>query len=259
MTEPALDLTTHPARRLRSLSIASVLALVIVGGCSGGGSGGAETSPSTVVATTEVAPPTLAATTTAAPVLVLPTVAPPTIPAPAPAFLRGNGLDTFDFGAPAALVVAGITLPMMSDRQTEFPVNAGDGFQSLDSSQYFITQFGRELCWNDGNAGTLCAYFGGADLISQVFVGWHYSAPEGVEGVLFSTSAVTVNILASSNPAITLTGGACFSFTTVLVDEIGVDLLSVTGGFGDGIPADTRVTAMSAGNVVISLVDSGDC
>ncbi len=249
---------TELTARLRPLHLAA-LALVIVGGCSDSGSGGAESSPSTAVATTEVAPTTEAPTTTAAPVLVPPTAAPPTIPAPAPAFLREGGLDAFDFGAPAAVVAAGITLHVNSDEQSEFPNDMGDGFESVDHSQYFIAQFARELCWSDGNAGTLCAYFAGASADSLVFVGWLYTAPEGVEGMLFSASAVTVGILASSNPAITLTGGACFSFTTVVVDGMGVDLTSVTGGFGDGIPADTRVTAMAAGSVIVSLADTGDC
>lgn len=248
---------TTLATRLRPLSIAA-FALVIVGGCSDSESGGAETSPSTVVATTEAVPTTEVALTTVAPTTTAePVLVPPVVPAGA--FLRGNGLDTFDFGAPAAVVAAGITLAVSSDRTLEFPKDMGDGFESVDHSQYYATQFGRELCWNDGDAGTLCAYFAGVAPESLVFAGWHYTALEGVEGRLFSTSAVTVNILASSNPAITLTGGACFSFTTVEVDGLLVDLLSATGGFGDGIPADTMVTAMSAGNRIISLVNSGDC
>jgi len=85
---------------------------------------------------------------------------------------------------------------------------------------------------------------------------------------LFSASSVTVNVLARDVPAIPVPAGACYSYTTVVVDDISVDLQTDGEEFGtyadDGtytpvvpIPASARVVYMWAGEQIFG--EGADC
>jgi len=258
-------ITKNP--RLRMPSVAVVCLLALLAACSSSGSGGDATTTTTTVAA-EILPPTIPPPASTEP-LIATTAAPTTVPAPQPLTLRGNGLGEFDFGRPALDVVRGVLLPVVLDRSPVFALDPGSGlYISADGLEYFSVQFAREVCWDDGALATLCAIFGGVDPAGLLFLGWNYSAPPGSVGALFSASGVTINVLASAVPAIPVPPGACYSFTTVTVDDISINLQTSGEEFGtyaaDGtytplvpIPASARVTYMNAGEQIFG--EGVDC
>lgn len=177
------------------------------------------TASADTVAATDSAAPTTTAEPAATTTIVLPpptttpaTVAPttaPAAPAAPPAFLRGNGLSTFDFGTPIATVRSGITLAVVSEATREFPDH--------DDVYFFAYRLSRTVCWSDGGPGTLCAYFGGLGPDDLVLVGWDYVAGAGM-GLLYSAEGATANILVSAVPAIGPIEGGCYIQTEIVLN-----------------------------------------
>ncbi len=201
---------------------------------------------------------------TLAPITAAPTLAPTTVPAPtttiAPrAFLRSDGLGPFDFGDSAGEVLTGMPLgTVLSDDVHSFPTDDGDSFfESLDGTSFFTHASERTVCWDDGVGGHLCAYFGGADEISQALVGWEYSSTAGV-GPLFSASGATINILVSAVPLPPVVG-ECYGFSFSEIDGISLNLQAPSNEtFGTYHDDGTYTLNVPAPAAWISLLRTGD-
>lgn len=249
--------------RARTFSVAVVSLALVFSACS------ATKSSDSTVAPTDSAAPVSDLPATVPPTTVESTTLPPTTVPEPPPFLRSDGIGVFDFGAPYEGFEAGIPLVVDSNDGGSFPVDSGLGYYESDSGEdFFYYPRGRTVCWDDGTSGYLCAYFGGPDVDTLVFVGWDYASAVA-SGTLFSESGVTVNALVSATPVIPVPDGACYSYTSVVVDGITVDLISGSGEFfgeyaADGSfvlavpqPADARVSLMSAGERPFGF--GGDC
>ncbi|MEQ1872346.1 MAG: hypothetical protein ABL953_01360 [Ilumatobacteraceae bacterium] len=251
--------------RVRVIAVSAVLG--IFGACSDTKSSEpADTAaPSDSAApTTEAAPTTTAAiTTTTTPAPTPTTVVPMPAPAPVPvdlAFLRGDGLSTFDFGTPEATVRSGITLTVIVEETYMFPDDLNLLFFSQRSAQ--------RTCWTDGGLGQLCAYFGAHDPGERVLLGWDYGSVAG-PGVLYSAEGLTVNALVSAFPAIGPIEGGCYSYTEIVVNDMRLSLSTNSDEwFGeyaeDGtwtptlpIPAGATIDFMTAGERIVG--EGADC
>ncbi len=234
---------------------AVTMVLGTLSACSDTRSSGPETVAPTDSVATVTDPPT-----TPAPDTIAPTTLAPTTTVVERAFLRADGLGPFNFGASAAEVLVGMPLGVvLSDDDYTLPM---DGVS-------FNYDSGRHVCWSDGGPGTLCAFFGGVDALSQVLVGWEYGASAGL-GLLYSESGATVNILVSAVPAMPLPEGDCYGDTFVELDGISVHLSSNSdewfGSYAaDGTfvltvpqPAGATATYMSAGDQMY-FGEGADC
>jgi hypothetical protein len=244
--------------------VAVTVMLAFFGACSASGSSGPGTVAPTTIAASVTLPPV-----TPAPTLVPPVTAPSTTVAPR-AFLRSDGAGPFDFGATYSDTLAGMPLSVLSDDGFSFPVASGIAgyFDSADASKMFHFPSARKVCWDDGGGGGICAFFGGVDATSLLFVGWEYGSSVGL-GVLYSASGVTANILVTDVPTMPLPDGDCYGDTGVALDGIGLTLASNTDEwFGtyadDGTfvptvpwPAAATVTRMSTGDSF--YYDEPDC
>lgn len=218
------------------MSVVAALALALFSGCSDTKT----TSPETVAPTDSTTPAT-DPPTTPAPTTVAPTLAPTTTAAPLP-FLRSDGLGPFNFGASDTDMVAGTSLTVISDESRDYPTGFGDGFLLSTAGDYlFQYASGRSVCWNDGVANYLCAYFGGADSTHLGLVGWDYftvlGTPSPVVGPFTSASGATINALVSSIAGVPPIAGECYGYTNVSVDGIWLDL-QVTGDATFGVYGD---------------------
>ncbi len=220
----------------------------------------AATVASTTVASTTV-PPTPEPSTTVPPA----TVSPTTVPL-GPVVLRGDGLGTFAFGTPYAVVAAGLSTQLVaeSDDAVEFPVAAEYGYESADGARGFTSPFARLACWADGGGDHVCLTFGGADPAGLRLVGWSYTG-----STLRSTLGVTNGSLWSEFPAMLETGTAgCYTETSGSIEGIYLVLVSSGAPFStyDDLgnivpsypdPAGVSVRWMEAGDNPHDL--EGDC
>lgn len=244
------------ATRPRTVHLVAVCAaLALATSCSSESKSADTTVAPSTIAVPSTPPPTTVAETTIPPT----TVAPTTVPAVVAPFLRGTGVGPYEFGAAYGDVLAGMPLVLMSDESYTFP----------HPELFFSHAAGRKVCWNDGAGSVLCAIFGGADLATVTMVGWSYDAASPAVGALTSEIEATVNKFLVDLPGMPAIEGACYTYTTVALNGIAMDLTTGSdewfGTYADDgswiptipVPITAKITAMRAGEQILGV--GADC
>ncbi len=205
------------------------------------------TSSTTADTSLDTTPDTAAATTVPA----------TTVPAPVVFTLRGDGIGPFDLGIPANDLINAMTAqfgPSSSDESAEYPtVDPFGGYTSADGEIGFVAPFGRAVCWSF----QFCAEFGGADAVSQFFVGWTYGEPAGT--TLATASGVTIGSRWSDFPAMLVDSGGCYTIGSGTIDGVTLTLQSDAIAFGTYDDAGNYVVAVPpADQVAVTYMQTGD-
>ncbi len=238
-------------------AVAVTMALGVLSACSDTKSSG----PGDSVAPTDSAAPATDPATTVAPTTIETTIAPTTTVAAGP-YLRSDGLGAFDFGASDLDVLAGTSLTVTSDVSREYTTDLGDGtLLSTDGGYSFLYSASRSVCWDDGAANRLCAYFGGANPTNVVMVGWDYFTVSGstpLLGTKFSASGATINALLSSIAGLPPISGECYGYSNSEVDGIALDVLVAAGGtFGTYADDGTYTLTVPAPPANVTYMQTG--
>jgi hypothetical protein len=171
--------------------------------------------------------------------------------------LRGDGIGPFDLGIDANVLIDAMTTrfgPASSDVSAEYPtVDTFGGFTTADGETGFVSPFGRTVCWSF----RFCAELGGADAVTQSFVGWTYGEESGA--TLASTSGVTIGSRWSDFPTMTVDSGGCYTVGSGSIDGVFLTLLSDVIAFGSYDDAGNYIVAVPpAEQVSVTYMQTGD-
>ncbi len=238
---------TLPLRAVTLIAGLTLLAAACSSSKTSSGSGATTSAPEASTTTVDTTPVTTAEST----------LPPTTVPAPIVFTLRGDGIGPFILGIPASELVNAMTTqfgPASTDESAAYPVvDSFGGYTSADGEIGFVAPFGRSVCWSF----QFCAEFGGADAITQFFVGWTYGEPTGV--TLASTSGVTIGSRWSDFPAMTVDSGGCYTSGSGSIDGIYLTLQSDVIAFGSFDDLGNYVVAVPpAEQVAVSYMQTGD-
>lgn len=180
--------------------------------------------------------------------------------------LRVDGLGDLNFGTAPDVVIETISATLgaaLIDHPDEFRAAVGGSFQNDETSQAFMSPFGRTVCWPG-----LCAQFGGDDPSALSFVGWdRFADPAASTVPLAAADGVTLGSRWSDflDVMIVQPGGCPTSGSGSTTGGIELALQgqfstqSDSGEYVELLPDPSQVTvvAMGAGSRVVSLEE--DC